>query len=48
MWAERDFAGNLYYMLNFNTYKEGMVTLFMVRAEFGVCICVKWVIMVVD
>lgn len=32
MWAEKDFAGNLYYLLNFNTYKEGMVTLFMVRA----------------
>lgn len=29
MWAERDFAANLYYLLNFNTYKEGMVTLFM-------------------
>lgn len=21
MWAEKDFAGNLYYLLNFNTYK---------------------------
>jgi hypothetical protein len=29
MWAEKGFAGNLYYLLNFNTYKEGMVTLFM-------------------
>lgn len=31
MWEKRDFALNLYYLLNFNTYKEGMVTLFMVR-----------------
>lgn len=29
MWAEKDFAGNLYYLLNFNSYREGMITLFM-------------------
>lgn len=29
MWAMKDFPGNLYFMLNFNTYKEGMVTLYM-------------------
>ncbi len=30
MWAGRDFPASLYYLLNFNTYKQGMVTLFMV------------------
>jgi hypothetical protein len=33
MWADRDPPSDLYYLLNFNTYKEGMVTLFMVRAS---------------
>lgn len=40
MWEERDFALNLYYLLNFNTYKEGMVTLFMVRTTFLLYVCV--------
>ena len=29
MWAAKEFPANLYYRLNFNTYKEGMITLFM-------------------
>jgi len=28
MWEEKDFPGNLYYLLNFNSYKEGMGTYF--------------------
>lgn len=29
IWAAKTFPNNLYYLLNFNTYLEGIITLFM-------------------